>query len=282
MGPQHRPPPGLFRRVRNYLKHDLREIIAPTSIPDPPGVSRPPPLTLQQKLQVRAGRAGVGGVSGGRWHPRRRLLTPVASVLQVTRDALRAYVDSWDSEKLQAELQRRGDAEAAEQAQGESLMAEFGERAAAAGGGRGCRAHCSVVGIRIPACIPHQHLPLCAAAPAAAAAKGGTAALKPFLANLYATRAAAYRDAATHFIRGYREGIEEANKDEAAEPPAGSLFDEPAAEEAAAAVPAAVAEAPAAAEAAPPGGLQQEEAAAKQRKRKAASAPSRQADGQPP
>ncbi|PSC72739.1 hypothetical protein C2E20_4100 [Micractinium conductrix] len=36
----------------------------------------------------------------------------------------------------------------------------------------------------------------------AAAAKGGGAALKPFLANLYETRARAYKDAVQQFVEG--------------------------------------------------------------------------------
>ena len=267
MGSAHRPP-GLFRRVRNYFRHDLREIIAPNSIPDPPGVSRPPRLTLRQKLQARAGWLGVGWAGGRCLPPAPRLLTPRVSVPQVTQDALRAYMESWDSEKLQAELRRRGEAEAeaAEAAQGESLMAEFGELQQA-GGERRVLARPSAYFHA----WPRNSLTLCTAA---AAAKGGTAALKPFLANLYATRAASYRDAATHFIRGYREGIEQANKAEAAEPPAGSLFDEPEAE----AAPAAAAPA----EAAPPGGQQQAAAPPKRRKQDPPDSSSRQADGQPP
>ncbi|GAB4820592.1 hypothetical protein N2152v2_007638 [Parachlorella kessleri] len=44
------------------------------------------------------------------------------------------------------------------------------------------------------------------------AVRGGAPALKPFLQNLWNTRAVAYRDALQQFIVGYKEGFQEANK----------------------------------------------------------------------
>jgi hypothetical protein len=41
---------------------------------------------------------------------------------------------------------------------------------------------------------------------AAAAARGGSLAMRPFLQNLYQTRATAYKDSVGQFVEGYREG----------------------------------------------------------------------------
>jgi hypothetical protein len=49
---------------------------------------------------------------------------------------------------------------------------------------------------------------------AALAAKGGSQALKPFVANLYATRALAYKNAAQQFVDGYKQGFKEAMRPE--------------------------------------------------------------------
>lgn len=49
-------------------------------------------------------------------------------------------------------------------------------------------------------------------APAGEAARGGATALRPFLQNLWNTRAVAYRDAVQQFIAGYKEGFQEANR----------------------------------------------------------------------
>jgi hypothetical protein len=44
---------GAWRRLMNYVRHDLREIVAPSSLPDPPGVKPERRLTLQEWRQVR-------------------------------------------------------------------------------------------------------------------------------------------------------------------------------------------------------------------------------------
>ena len=41
-----------LRAVRDYIRYDLREIVAPSSLPDPPGVKHKR-LTLGQYWQVR-------------------------------------------------------------------------------------------------------------------------------------------------------------------------------------------------------------------------------------
>ncbi len=55
-------------------------------------------------------------------------------------------------------------------------------------------------------------LSCCAAGGVGEAARGGASAMKPFLQNLWSTRAVAYRDAVQQFIAGYKEGFQEANK----------------------------------------------------------------------
>ncbi len=44
----------LWRRASNYVRHDLREIVAPSSLPDPPGLpDDPPPRTWAESWAVR-------------------------------------------------------------------------------------------------------------------------------------------------------------------------------------------------------------------------------------
>eukprot|EP00887_Chlorella_sp_A99_P002635 scaffold6.g2635.t1 len=175
----------LARRAADWLRHDLREIVAPSSLPDPPGYVPAPRTSLLK------------------W-------------LRILRHAGRAYVDTWDSRKLEAKRRElRGEAAAAETAEG-SARQEFKDLAAEF----------------------------------AAAAKGGSAAMKPFLVNLYQTRAAAYRDAVRQFIEGYKEGFQQANRPDI--PPE-------VAQEMEAAKAAAAAEPPAAAGAAAPAPAQQQE-----------------------
>jgi hypothetical protein len=38
----------LWKRVIRYVKYDLREIVAPRSMPDPPGYEPPPKITWKQ------------------------------------------------------------------------------------------------------------------------------------------------------------------------------------------------------------------------------------------
>lgn len=96
----------VWHRVRQYVKQDLRETLLPSSIPDPPGYVPPPPLTLRDKARR------------------------VAHVC-------RAYIDTWSSAKLQAELVRRQPERAKEFAAAKDdtgeerlsdIMAELGEQ----------------------------------------------------------------------------------------------------------------------------------------------------------
>ena len=96
----------VWRRAQEYVKYDIKEILVPSSMPNPPGYVPPPPRTLLQ--------------SGQRF----------VSIV-------RRYIETWDSEKLKAEVQRRqqGDATEASGARQEEqqheenfgdLLAEFG------------------------------------------------------------------------------------------------------------------------------------------------------------
>lgn len=64
---------------------------------------------------------------------------------------------------------------------------------------RYCCARCGSLAYRLGA------RPLSTHCTAAAAAKGGSKALKPFLSTLYQTRARAYRDAVQQFVEGYKQ-----------------------------------------------------------------------------
>lgn len=189
-------PPSLLRRAVRYLRHDLREIIAPSSIPNPPGYVPPPPQSL-----------------GEHW--------------STLRGACRAYIDSWDSKKLRAELRRRR-GEDPDKTDAEEDAETAAELAALS-------------------------------AELKAATAGGGTVLWPHLQRVYKSRVRAYRAAVQQFIEGYKDGFREAHevKEEA---PAGEAT---AAEEGSAAAaaeapqaahpPAArAAEAPGAAAAAPP------------------------------
>lgn len=70
----------IWRLGVNYIKHDLKEIIAPSSLPNPPGYKPPPPLTLRKAFER-------------------------------FRGALQGYIATWNPEKLQEELRKRGEAD---------------------------------------------------------------------------------------------------------------------------------------------------------------------------
>lgn len=150
--------------------------------------------------------------------------------------ACRRYVETWDSKKMQAQRAAREQEHTTERAvrrqvEGPTLAEEFGAPAAAASlwccrclaqpwvSSQTCR--CCASAAKLIACIPilstRQILvvitylrPATSCHPAAAAAKGGGQALKPFLASLYQTRAEAYRDAVQQFVGGYKQGFQQA------------------------------------------------------------------------
>lgn len=57
----------VFRRLRHYVKHDLREIVWPRPMPDPPGTRYLTDLTLRQHLQVLR-QAAREYIDGWRWY----------------------------------------------------------------------------------------------------------------------------------------------------------------------------------------------------------------------
>jgi hypothetical protein len=136
----------MLRRAYRYIRHDVPEIIFPSSLPNPPGYIEPPKKTLRQHL------------------------------LKIN-SAVRRYIDSWDSEKLKAELKRqRGGVD-------DSLTKEE-ERLAA------------------------EEIKMLAAE-FKDVARGGAHTMWPHLQHLYKTRVRAYREAVNQFIEGYKEGFSE-------------------------------------------------------------------------
>ncbi|KAG7670110.1 hypothetical protein NADE_006360 [Nannochloris sp. 'desiccata'] len=135
-----------LRRAYRYIRHDVPEIIFPSSLPNPPGYIEPPRKTLRQH---------------------------VAKI----NSAIQRYIDSWDSEKLQAELKRqRGEVN-------DSLTKEE-ERMAAEEISMLAKEFKDV-------------------------ARGGAHTMWPHLQHIYKTRVRAYREAVNQFIEGYKEGLAE-------------------------------------------------------------------------
>jgi hypothetical protein len=92
------------------------------------------------------------------------------------------YIDSWDSEKLQAEIKRRrGDVD--------SSLTEEEERAAAEE-------------IRM---LTQEIKDV---------TRGGAHTMWPHLQHIYKTRVRAYREAVNQFIEGYKEGLAEKPEEE--------------------------------------------------------------------
>lgn len=82
----------LLARVKLYLKYDLKEIVFPSSLPNPPGYVDPPRKTFSEKLSS-------------------------------FRTSIRLYLDTWDSAKLDAALRRqRGEKEESVRRDGEAEM----------------------------------------------------------------------------------------------------------------------------------------------------------------
>ncbi|KAL4852967.1 hypothetical protein ACK3TF_006011 [Chlorella vulgaris] len=143
MSRQLRQVAAIGRAAVNWVRRDLPEIVAPASLPNPPGFVPPPRKTL-------------------------------ADCVALFRHACRRYAETWDAEKMRAERAAREGQHSAQQAQrheaeGPTLVEEF-----------------------------------------AAAAKGGSHALKPFLSNVYASRAVAYKNAVQQFVEGYKQGFKQA------------------------------------------------------------------------
>jgi hypothetical protein len=138
-----------LRRAYRYIRHDVPEIIFPSSLPNPPGYVEPPKKTLKQHIAI-------------------------------TKSAIKRYIDSWDSEKLQAELKRRrGDVDDSLTKEEERMAAEE---------------------IRMLATEFKD------------VARGGAHTVWPHMQHIYKTRVRAYREAVNQFIEGYKEGFAENSK----------------------------------------------------------------------
>lgn len=99
---------GWYHKVKNYVIYDIKEIVLPSSLPDPPGYVPAPKKSWVEQWSVLS-------------------------------TVIRKYLDSWDSKKLQAELRRRrGESEVIEEtgtsAELQDLMEEV--KATARGGAR--------------------------------------------------------------------------------------------------------------------------------------------------
>lgn len=178
----------MWRRVVNYVRHDLKEIVFPSSLPNPPGYVPPPPLTIREAVKR-------------------------------TQFALRSYLDTWNSEKLHAKLKERGQLDESDgnsgKAEVQDILADLSKCYSFLYAGE----RTWHLNPRYTMCTNISKWTstdtefLCNVF-AAAAAKGGSKAMKPFLENLYQTRLVAYRDAAQNFIQGYKEGFQQGSKDE--------------------------------------------------------------------
>lgn len=158
------PRQGLVRGTLTYLRRDLREIVAPTSLPD------------DDDGRERADDVGgIDGVSSRSSSSSRRRF---AGHLRAVASGVSDYCDSWKkpveaaSESAHEEDE---DAAALREASGDArdALASASRQAASA------------------------------AAAAAAATVTGSEALRPALRHLYRTRTAAYRDAVFSFVEGY-------------------------------------------------------------------------------
>lgn len=71
----------VVKRAYRYVRYDIREILFPSSIPNPPGYVPPEPTSLRERAEI-------------------------------ITSAFRLYIDSWNSKKLEAQLrQQRGEPE---------------------------------------------------------------------------------------------------------------------------------------------------------------------------
>jgi hypothetical protein len=171
------PRRGLVRGTLTYLRRDLREIVAPTSLPDEDDADG----------NNNKGVGGIGGdASSGRSSNR------LAGRLRAVTSGVRAYCDSWGKAPLEAAEAEEERRQAAHEDEEDAALREAADDA------RDALASASRQAASAAAS---------AAAAAAAASATGSEALRPALRHLYRTRAAAYRDAVFSFVEGYREGV---------------------------------------------------------------------------
>ena len=170
------PRRGLVRSTLTYLRRDLREIVAPTSLPDG-----------DDGDDFTASNGGNGD-DADRKHRRNRL----GSRLRAVASGIQDYCDTWKkgSEPWSVE---------AEQSTSEKARLEgndFDDDDAAAAAADRLETDAA---LREAASDARDAL--------ASASRAGAEALRPALRQLYRTRAAAYRDAVFSFVEGYREGL---------------------------------------------------------------------------
>ena len=162
------PRRGLVRGTLTYLRRDLREIVAPTSLPDEDDADG----------NNNKGVGGIGGdASSGRSSNR------LAGRLRAVTSGVRAYCDSWGKAPLEAAEAEEERRQAAHEDEEDAALREAADDA------RDALASAS------------------RQAASAAASATGSEALRPALRHLYRTRAAAYRDAVFSFVEDYREGV---------------------------------------------------------------------------
>ena len=176
------PRQGLVRGTLTYLRRDLREIVAPTSLPD----------NDDGRERVDGGGdgddGGIDGDASSSFSPSSSSRRRFARRLRAVASGVSDYYDSWkkpieENSKLAAEAEHEKDED-------DAALRE------AAGDARDALASAS-----------RQAASAAAKAAATAATAPGSEALRPALRHLYRTRAAAYRDAVFSFVEGYREGV---------------------------------------------------------------------------
>ncbi|XP_024974402.1 uncharacterized protein LOC112512588 [Cynara cardunculus var. scolymus] len=138
----------VWRKLREYVRYDLKEIAFPSSLPDPPHFKKRRKLTWKERYLV-------------------------------LKEATRLYAASWVRD-IGPELRPN----------------EYKKKENSGDGPDGVTGS---AGKMEPSTLEDL----------AVAARGGMETLRPALQRVYMTRASAYRDALTSFIKGYQEGIQE-------------------------------------------------------------------------
>lgn len=91
----------LFRKAKDYITYDLVEIIAPRSIPNPPGYVPPRKRSLSEVLQVSAGNPLWQALGSSR---SACPTTCLHQILQNVYKGTKLYFDSWSQEKIDRHL----------------------------------------------------------------------------------------------------------------------------------------------------------------------------------
>ncbi|KAL8232996.1 hypothetical protein R6Q57_002774 [Mikania cordata] len=163
----------VWRKVRDYVRYDLKEIAFPSSLPDPPHFKKRRKLTWKERFLV-------------------------------LKEATRLYAASWvrdiGPELRPNEYKKKSTSEdEPDHAKGSSAETE--------------PSTLEDLGIFYygKTFIKHKNNKFIVdqLMMTAVAARGGMETLRPALQRVYMTRASAYRDALKSFIQGYQEGIQE-------------------------------------------------------------------------